>query len=609
MEQNRGALLEQQIIDEHQRTVDAAMNQIAQHEAAQEAKRKDEESRGIFHKKKPDPSLPQNDSDPKARKAAIKETRYKYKYNHDYLSPLPMLESVPKEEAFSTKYKLGRGLKTAKVFGDVKLAKLEKVLNPPKSLESFEHLFQLLPNPTTLNTWRTDAAFGEQRLSGANPMKLTTIATWSQMPFKLGSKSTKIPGYNTTYEDAIKQGRLFYVDYSDLSFVSPVMDSNDKMLKYLPVPKAVFFWSTEHSHAWTKQLMGHANHGQLMPVAIQVKPDDPIYTPQSPDPIDWMMAKMCVQVADSNHHEMGPHLCHTHFVMAPFAISMARQMAENHPVSLLLKPHFRFLLVNNEAGRTSLIQPHGPVDNLLAGSIEDSHKIITNEYKLWSIKEFSFMKHIKNRGLDDTEALPHYPYRDDGLLIWNAISKFISKYIKYYYKNNAAVKEDIELQAWAAELADEQYGRVKDMPAQIKTRIQLIDLLTNLLFTCSGQHSAVNFSQYDYMANLPNMPLAAYCPFEQTEAPKTIDDVINFLPKERISLMQLEVVSALTVYHYDRLGFYNKHDFEDDTVLSFIKDFQQELDLAEHQINLRNTARDFPYKFLKPSEILNSISI
>ena len=603
MEQKMSQILEQQIQDQ-ERIVEAALQRIEEQQAAQEQEQKDQESRGLFHKKKKPPALPQNDEDPTGRKDWLEKNREKYQYDHEYLPPLPMIDSVPEEENFSTAYKLKRGLKSANFFADIKLARLKKIVNPPKSVDSFADLFKLMPQPTSAQTWRTDDAFAEQRLSGANPMMLNKVTTWSQMPFKVGTKSTKIPGYSVTYGDAVKQGKLYYTDYSDMSFAKGIPD-----LKYLPTPKAIFFWSTQHSHAIAKQLIGFPGHGQLLPLAIQVKKDDPIYTPTGSDPNDWLLAKFCVQIADANNHQLGPHLTHTHFVMEPFAIATGRQLAENHPLGLLLRPHFRFLLVNNEAGRTSLIVPGGPIDKLFGGTLEESLKIVTNEYKSWSLKSFSFLQHIKNRGLDDEETLPHYPYRDDGKLIWNAISKFAGNYVKHYYKNNKAITEDVELRAWAGELASSKFGRVKEMPKQIKTRFELIDILTTIIFTCSGQHSAVNFSQYDYMATIPNMPAAAYCPFVKTDIPKTDDDLLKFLPPGENALQQVEVVAALTAYHYDRLGFYDKHDFEDKTINGFITQFQQELDLVEKRIDVRNTRRDFNYKFLKPSEILNSISI
>jgi arachidonate 15-lipoxygenase len=52
-------------------------------------------------------------------------------------------------------------------------------------------------------------------------------------------------------------------------------------------------------------------------------------------------------------------------VMAPVAVITRRQLAAQHPMHLLLVPHFRFYLFDNELGRVAFINPGGPVERLL----------------------------------------------------------------------------------------------------------------------------------------------------------------------------------------------------------------------------------------------------
>jgi len=145
---------------------------------------------------------------------------------------------------------------------------------------------------------------------------------------------------------------------------------------------------------------------------------------------------------------MNSHLCRTHFVMSPIAIGTARQLAENHPLSLLLRPHFLFMLTNNNLGQQRLINIGGPVDTLLAGTLGESMELVKDAYEGWNIKEFAFPTEIKNRGMDNTDRLPHYPYRDDGILVWNAIHTFVSDYLKHFYKTDPQnIIDDTELQA------------------------------------------------------------------------------------------------------------------------------------------------------------------
>lgn len=65
------------------------------------------------------------------------------------------------------------------------------------------------------------------------------------------------------------------------------------------------------------------------------------------------------------------------------------------------------------------------------------------------------------------------------------------------------------LQAWAASLADPNGGSVTGMPAAITSRQALSDVLTAIIFTCGPQHSAINYTQFDYGGYALNMPLCA----------------------------------------------------------------------------------------------------
>jgi arachidonate 15-lipoxygenase len=545
------------------------------------------------------PVLPQNDPDSATRREKLNRQRDEYRYDHEILPPIPILAKIPKREKFKLKYQAKRDLRTVGTLANLALDTVRGIFDPLSEVEDFETLLAILPKPNTIEHWRSDEAFAEQRLSGANPMKLRAVGHADHMPFPLpnGNGAGRLPGLKISLDDAIAAGRLYVTDYGDLGFVGGATYKG--IQKYLPAPRALYYWSPKEG----------GTGGQIQPVAIQVKENAPVLSPENTDAAEWLIAKMCVQVADGNDHEMGTHLCWTHFVMEPFGIAIGRHFAENHPLGVLLRPHFRFMMANNELGFKLLINKGGAVERLLSGTLEDSLQICRNKYASWSFSDFAFPTEIKNRGLDSAEGLPHYPYRDDGLLTWNAIESFVTAYVQLYYPEDTTVAEDTELQAWAEELAHPDFGRVKDIPDRILDRSQLSKILTNIVFTCGPQHAAVNFSQYDYMAYVPNMPLAAYCPVGEQGVPVTNDTLMDFLPPQGQAAFQVEIVDALTCYHYDRLGFYDNGDFTDPEALALIQKFQHDLEGIESTIDERNKSRVFPYKFLKPSEILNSISI
>lgn len=41
-----------------------------------------------------------------------------------------------------------------------------------------------------------------------------------------------------------------------------------------------------------------------------------------------------------------------------------------------------------------------------------------------------------------------YPYASDGILIWNAIHKWVDGYLSLFYKSDADLKNDTELTGW-----------------------------------------------------------------------------------------------------------------------------------------------------------------
>lgn len=132
--------------------------------------------------------------------------------------------------------------------------------------------------------------------------------------------------------------------------------------------------------------------------------------------------------------------------METFAIVTARQLAQNHPLGLLLRPHFQFMLANNDLARNRLINRGGYVDELLAGTLKESLQIVKNAYEEWSLDQFALPTELKNRGMDDVANLPHYPYRDDGMLVWNALKNFVSNYLHLYFQQELnTVERKIEL--------------------------------------------------------------------------------------------------------------------------------------------------------------------
>lgn len=60
------------------------------------------------------------------------------------------------------------------------------------------------------------------------------------------------------------------------------------------------------------------------------------------------------------------------------------------------------------------------------------------EMEFWDLH---FPRELAKRGVDDREALPVYPFRDDGLRIWEALRSFVGEYVEHYYPDAESYPE------------------------------------------------------------------------------------------------------------------------------------------------------------------------
>ncbi len=579
----------------------------------------------------PKPILPQYDAALQQRKDYLKKKCEEYQFDtFDFLPSLPLLKAVPKSEKppaslFGKRVVLSTLVQTlipvtAKAWqesaakappSDVpllqayegSLALLSGMKLPgyadvqaflPQSVGEYQKLEQHRPvsSPTqVIRDYGKDSAFAEQRLSGVNPVVIQRLGTEQpevlrQLLLKVGETSNLYFADYHTKLPVVRGGT-----YKDEKGITVKDEKGNDRQKHLPRPIALF----------------RLENGQLSPVAIQLEAhrEESIFTP-SDDPTDWLIAKLCVQIADANHHEMITHLCRTHLVIEAIAVVTARELAQNHPLNVLLQPHSRFTLNYNDGVRKSLISPGGPVDTLLAGSLRGAEDILKEGYRTWSFDQFVFPKEIEQRGMGKS-SIPHYPYRDDGMLVWEAIEKFVSEYLELYYTKPEDMAGDTEVQAWAREIQTVFEG--KGFPGDFKTLDSLVEFVTSIIFIAGPQHSAINYAQYEYMAFALNMPFAAYGPLPEKGQPSQPDRLAKFLPPPSQAIGQLLLAHALSAYQYDHLGDYLPEDFTDPAVLLLIQQFKQDLAAVESKIEECNGSRPITYPYFKPSLSLNSISI
>lgn len=499
----------------------------------------------------------------------------------------------------------------------------ERILNATDTeigFKPYRDLFQIIYLPCVSDHFQEDRVFAAHRVAGPNPLVIERVKDQLPANFPVTDKQYKaVMGHQDSLSMAIQEQRLYLADYEVFKDI-----------------KAGEFPAESHKHIYAPLALFAVPQADncprsLVPVAIQChqdsSPENPIFTPPpAGTPKDqcwsWLIAKTIVQIADANYHELISHLGRTHLVIEPFIVATARELAPNHPLGILLRPHFQGTLFINNAATVGLINPEGIVDATLSGTIEESRKIAVKGTKgyPYSFNDSMLPKFLELRGVDDATKLPDYPYRDDGMLIWEAIHLWVSSYISIYYHSDQDVVEDTELQNWCADLIANNGGRMTGFGESnssggfdIHSRAYLIDAVTLIIFTASAQHAAVNFAQATYMSYAPNMPFAGYQPAPTIATGATRDDYFNLLPPYEQAEAQMNVAYTLGSVYYTKLGQYQGKNepnyFIDKAVHEPLAHFQDHLQRIETTIQNKNAVRPTFYDFLLPSKIPQSTNI
>ncbi|WP_375505109.1 lipoxygenase family protein [uncultured Nostoc sp.] len=467
------------------------------------------------------------------------------------------------------------------------------------NFEDYNKLFRKIPLPEISSRFQEDLVFAYMQVAGPNPLMLQKLSEQEETLQITNEQYQQIVGKSDSLEAAKREGRLYKADYSKLKNMKN--GTFPKQQKYIYSPLALFAVPPSGSPSRS-----------LVPVAIQCQPEDPVFTPLNGD--NWAIAKSIVQMADSNYHELISHLGRTHLFIEPFVIATKRRLPANHHLRILLEPHFEGTILINYGAHKILIAPGREVDAILASTIESDRQLTVEGAQdyLHHFNNAMFPNILASRGVDNTSELPEYPYRDDGLLIWNAIHKWVRAYLSSYYTSESQLLADQALQNWAKELISEQGGRLQnfgeDASGTIKTLDYLIDAVSTIIFTASAQHAAVNFPQGELMTYAPAFPLASYSPAPTN--PNEPGDLMSILPSLDQAKTQLKVTYLLGSVYYTQLGQYSNSYFKSKPQLSSaLLTFQNELKGIEKEINQKNRTRIMPYKFLLPSQIPQSINI
>jgi arachidonate 15-lipoxygenase len=520
-----------------------------------------------------------------------------------------------------------------------------------KDLAEFKTLYPAFPGPPAVmnfqpqpwmclapgrEVWESDWYFGWLQIAGFNTSNLKGVFPAGRAPelaLDLGALVSKMPvtdamlkaasgDSSVTLQRAAEVGRLYALDLTMFDGVETSKLHGDQ--RYLAAPVALFYWNPEPGPGFPE------GHGSLQPVAIQVgqKHDAascPIFVPGD-DATAWKLAKFWVLNGLAVQHETVAHLGACHLTVETLVVATNRQLSYEHPILALLGPHFRFTLDINEGAKHSLIIPHGVVASVLSPSIAGSLGMVRDARLAWRFDQNLPHRLFALRGVD-RDRLPEFPFRDDTLLLWDAIREYVRAYLAFYYGGNDDVRADTEVQAWALEITSAAGAAFRGLggltwtggaegqgTAQLKSFDYLVDLVSLIVYTAGPQHANVNYAQYPLMSYLPSVSGTAYAPPLSGGKPAASPDpLLALLPPVDVALYQVAFGYLLSSVQYDTFGTYSDNPrrpyFADARAEAVNVDFRMALAAIEAEIRKRNRTRPLPYENQLPSMIPNSISI
>ncbi len=552
--------------------------------------------------------LPQYDSEnEEARKLYLRNMRKLYAYTLTYDGQIATINNLPKREEQPLSYKLSLALNMAQTITSLpslfyKYLKFNVFKRPFKKFDDyffFKHA--PFPNPSLRKHFLEDQYLGYQRVAGMNPVVIEGVSATNPIPETMKLESKMLNMSEQEFQQALTEKRFYMTNYSMLK---PLMDNPgevDGLRKYVTPAIAIYLLKPD---------------GLLQAVAVQFDVtrntdyDNPIVTPNDER---WRSARTFIQAADGTHHELWTHATRIHYVMESIILASWSQLGKNHPLLALLEPHLKITLSINvnplfEPAPDGSIPTFGKMfacDNpsLVAFMGEGMNKFSFTEYEL--------PRDIERRQVDNPEL--NYPYRDDGMLWWDEMQRFAKEILAVYYKNDQDVVEDYELQSWAAALGGKKecnnFG-LTDFPTSFSTVEQLAKIVGQIIFIATAHHSSIHYAQYECAGYAPNMPFSSYePPLTEPSDYQSEKGLVKFFPRWSMAMEQA-LIFFLTNFRVNSVGDYSTQSSSfNEQAKAAIAAHQKRIAAIGEEIDRRNQARKFPYFYMHPKNVPNSVTV
>ncbi|KAG6364391.1 hypothetical protein INS49_005992 [Diaporthe citri] len=506
-------------------------------------------------------SLPQDSSDPAARSAELDATRAGYEYG----PPVAGGPYYPSGELGAAKgaadlASLQADLTPQEAFvgkdaAAATAANAAGKFNGLRTVEDYELLYDgewtnTLPKgpvPGVLTNYTQDLLFSMERLS-TSPYalrRLTPGTDW--IPFWVDESVTlKVAG--SPLWALFLEGRLFYADHSDQANLP-------RTERFAAACDALFFIDKAS--------------GDFLPLAIRTGVgQSTIYTPED-DAADWLLAKIMYNANDFWFAQWN-HLAATHHPLQITWLAAIRSLSVEHPVYALLDRLTAQAFGIQPLAASILFEPGGAVDQVFGFTGAAAQNYTTGLYNggHGAFQANYFKTDLEKRGLINSKsgpALAHFPFYEDGSVIYDAIRTFMTSFVGSYYASDADVKADVELQTWAKEANGP--AKAHDFPSTIVTRETVIDILTHVAHLGSTAHHAVNTNELlSLSSTLPFHPPALYSSVPTTKGGNP--DVAAFLPPFSQVITQLSFAGLFARPLLENTNRSLLHMFDDPEMLA-----------------------------------------
>lgn len=425
-----------------------------------------------------------------------------------------------------------------------------------------------------------------------------------------------VPFQNDDIDQAMAEGRVFIVDfkeYHQFNLREPASQSRGARF-YTPIAlfavpkgsdelKTICIQCTQDTprneaerQAWKENNTQPAD-----------RPLSDILTPAD-DYWSWQMAKN-VFMSMYGMSNVIDHLS-MHVYLGAIPIGFYRNIPKQHPLTAILEPHMMLLVANNHTGifydtGTQDFNSYGPPDKgLLTGMMNKLSGWTGQTFIDATVERAKYYDFVANSTPVDRSkpnaysAIGDFPVLDDQGL-YPIIERWARNYLNLYYRYDADVVNDHELQAFCNETVT--MGKVAGFPQSLSSIDELVEMVARIIYWMSVNHALeatlglTTFAPLSYWSD--RVP--------RNDEVKTEADWLDVMPPIDIGLAIFcasRFFVDLPREWYRSLGRYPDGKFmHDRRVYQHLDTFQKELMELDDRIQATNASRKWSYTMMRPA--------